>query len=797
MNFRILKRDLKRKRSINVILLVFIFLSTMFIAGSLNNFAVVTTGVDYFLEQSGIGDFLIVTMGGEPGEPSENDKSIEEFLKGQEQVERFTVDENLLFSENQIKLGNGKKIALGNTAVLSSFDIRQQKFYDKENREITEMEDGTIYLGQKLEPKGQVKVGDTLAVCTEQGYRKEFKVAGFIKDAFLGSEMMGAHRFVVSAGDFQELLEESGLLYGRIYSVECKDTDAFQAGYNQRGFSEMFSAGKALVRTTYVMEMVIAAVILLVSLCLIVISVIMLRFTIIFTVNEDYKEIGIMKAIGIQDASIRKLYMAKYFVLAAAGSFGGFFASIPFSQVLLAQVTEKIIVEKGGSGILLQMSVSILIVLVVVLFGYLSTGKIKKFSPMDAIRSGNNGERFRKKTLFRLKNAHVSATTFLACNDVLSEWKKYFVLLLTSMIGVWLAVMPINTINTLDSDGIAAWFALSECDFYLREEETVARLISEGTKDAWLQYLSETKERLREGGIPVESIHTEVYFNLPVRHGEKSYKSFSIQGIGTSTDQYFYDEGEPPIYGNEVAMTHMVAEQIGAGIGDTVYITIGAEEQPYVITAFYQSMNNMGEGIRFTEQADLDYAGTAGGFGAQIVLENGQDEEAVLAAMRKAEKIFPKAEAQTTKEFINSMIGGISGRLGPLKLLVLALVLAINVLVAVLMQKMFLIRERGELGMLKSIGFSNGALVGWQAKRGMLVLFLGIALGTLTGTPFSEVTSGKVFQMMGAEKIEFVVNPLEIYLLYPAMLFAAITLACTIAMRRIKKVSVQEMDHIE
>ena len=62
MNFRILKRDLKRKRSINVILLVFIFLSTMFIAGSLNNFAVVTTGVDYFLEQSGIGDFLIVTM---------------------------------------------------------------------------------------------------------------------------------------------------------------------------------------------------------------------------------------------------------------------------------------------------------------------------------------------------------------------------------------------------------------------------------------------------------------------------------------------------------------------------------------------------------------------------------------------------------------------------------------------------------------------------------------------------------------------------------------------------------------
>ena len=50
---------------------------------------------------------------------------------------------------------------------------------------------------------------------------------------------------------------------------------------------------------------------------------------------------------------------------------------------------------------------------------------------------------------------------------------------------------------------------------------------------------------------------------------------------------------------------------------------------------------------------------------------------------------------------------------------------------------------------------------------------------------------------MGAKKIEFVVNPLEIYVLYPAILFAAAVLACIIAMRSLKKISVQEMSHIE
>lgn len=797
MNFRILRKDLKRKKSINLILLVFIFLSAMFIAGSLNNFTVIMNGVEHFMEQSEIGDFLIVTMGGSPGELSENDRTIEQFLENQEQVENFTIDDNLFLSESQLKGKNGKKITLSSPVMLNHSEISQQKFFDRENREITRMEEGTIYLGQRMAAENKLKNGDMVTVSSDNGFEKEFQVAGVLKDAFMGSEMMGMERCIISRGDFQELLEESGLPYGRLYSLNCKDIGAFQEEYNRCEFYEMFGADRELVETTYVMELVIAAVILLVSFCLIAISVIMLRFTIVFTVNEDYKEIGIMKAIGIRDVSIRRLYMAKYFVLAAAGALCGFAASIPFSRLLLQQVTDKIVIEEGGSSILFQFLISVLIVAVVVLCGYRSTGKIRKFSPMDAIRSGNNGERFKKKGMFRLKKSHVKVTTFLACNDVLSEMRKYMVLFLTSMIGVWLVVMPVNTINTLNSDGIAAWFALSECDFYLVNEEKAAELLQEGKKESWYRYLEEVEERLEKDGIPVKKSCTEVYFDMRIRKGERSYKSFAIQGLGTSTDQYFYDEGEPPLYENEVAITHRISEAIGAGLGDTVCITNGNQEKSYIVTALYQSMNNMGEGIRFTEAAKLDYSEAMGGFGAQIVLEKEPEEEELAEVTERAEKLFPEAKVKTTKEFINSMIGDIAGKIGPLKIMVLTVVLAINILVAVLMQKMFLIRERGEIGMLKAIGFSSSSLTGWQTRRIMLVLFSGIVVGTLSGTPFSEITSGRVFQMMGAEKIEFVINPLEIYVLYPMVLFVVTVLACMAAMGQIRKVSVQEMNNIE
>ena len=63
----------------NLILLIFIFLATTFIAGSLNNLLVVMNGTDYFMKESGISDFIFVTMGGSKDDLSEdNRKNIKE-----------------------------------------------------------------------------------------------------------------------------------------------------------------------------------------------------------------------------------------------------------------------------------------------------------------------------------------------------------------------------------------------------------------------------------------------------------------------------------------------------------------------------------------------------------------------------------------------------------------------------------------------------------------------------------------------------------------------------------------------
>ena len=67
MYFHILKRDLKRKKTMNIILLLFTILASMFVSSGLNNVVTVMNGIDYYFEKAGLGDYCIVTMNGDGG----------------------------------------------------------------------------------------------------------------------------------------------------------------------------------------------------------------------------------------------------------------------------------------------------------------------------------------------------------------------------------------------------------------------------------------------------------------------------------------------------------------------------------------------------------------------------------------------------------------------------------------------------------------------------------------------------------------------------------------------------------
>ena len=73
----------------------------------------------------------------------------------------------------------------------------------------------------------------------------------------------------------------------------------------------LLAGDKATIKLSYAFDMLAVETLLMVSLIFVAVAFVILRFTIAFTLSEEFREIGVMKAIGIRNLKIRSLYLVK------------------------------------------------------------------------------------------------------------------------------------------------------------------------------------------------------------------------------------------------------------------------------------------------------------------------------------------------------------------------------------------------------------------------------------------------------------------------------------------------------
>ncbi len=781
MYFNILKKDLKRKKTMNLILLLFIILASTFIAGSVNNMLAVVTALDNYFEKANVPDYWICTT-----EKEEADK-IEEFIIS-EQLS-FMRQELLQMNPNQI-LVNNEEFEYTNSVVLSDLN-HTIHIFDSQNQKIDKISDGELYIPAGICNQYHLKTGDKITL-TNNNKSKTYTLKGSTKDALFGSAMIGMTRFLVSERDYQELVgEENQIQSIGIFTDNVKE---FTDKINQMEFQCIFTEPKNTLKMMYIMDMVIAAVMLVVSICLILISLVMLRFTIHFTISEEFREIGVMKAIGIPCYKIRGLYLVKYFTIALMGGVTGLIASIPFGKMLLWGTSKNIIITNEANFLVNFLSIAAIIG-IVMLFGYLCTRKIKKFTPVSAIRNGENGERYRQRNIVKLNKTRIAPVIFMSFNDIFSNFQRFAVMLVIFILGILLIIIPVNTINTLQSDKLIVNFSMAECDHVIIKE--VLLNSNESRRELTEQKLLAIKEELAKNHISAD-IFQEKMFRMHISKENKKCSSLAFQGVGDVTaDQYSYLEGTPPQNIHEVGISHIISDNIDAGIGDMVTINTGSEEKEYMVTAIFQTMNNLGEGIRFFQEEALDYNNAAGGFGIQIKYTDSPDKKELQNRKERLEELFSDYKIYTSGEYIEYMIGNVAEQIRSVKQLILMIVICINILMTVLMVKSFLTKEKGEIAMLKSLGFRSQSLVLWQSFRIGIILFLAILTGTLISSPISKITVGKIFQMMGLQTIEFDIVFFEVFVIYPFILLVCTVFAAFLTAFGVRKISAFQVSNIE
>lgn len=760
MLFRILKNDLKRKKTMNIILFLFIVLATMFVASGINNVITVMNGTDYYLDKAGVGDYVIITMGDHVV------GFLDEMLETEDVIKEYRLEQVIYGGQDSVTAEDGSKLKSKNTTIFQSIENSGIKFFNGENEEITTIEKGHIYVAGKFMDENDLQVGDVIRL-EHSGLEMTFILDGMAKDALFGSEFMGNTRFILNDEDMQTLLENEEIYVhyqGEICYIDTDDVREMSS-VTANISNVAFVGTRSSIKVCYVMEMIVAFVMLILSVCLIIVSFVVLKFSITFTITEEFREIGVMKAIGLSNDKIRSLYIVKYLLMAMVGAMLGFFASIPFGKLLLDAVSKKMVLGNNG-GVLINVLGVLLVVFVIVLFAYLCTGKVKKSSPVDAIRSGQTGERYKSKSVLRIHKCPTGNALFMAMNDILSNPKRFITIMISFGICTLFVLILVNTTATMKSPNLIHTFG-TKTDLYMTDISDVMEYMNTGSKEGMRGRLEEMAQELCDEGMPAK-LCIELQYKYPITFEGNEFVLTCQQGLNTEISDYVFTEGVAPQNKYEIAITPQITEITGAEIGDIITIHYGAGDMDCMVTAYFQTMNNLGEMIRLQQEAPVDFDYISSAMSYQIDFTDEPSKEEIELRKERIKNLYDNDKVMDTAEYCIDCTG-VADTLESVQFLLLGITLIVVILVTILMERSFIADEKSQIAILKAVGFKECAVIKWQVYRFGLVALSSVILAATVSIPMTELCITPIFGMMGATEIDYNIDPLRIFVLYPGV----------------------------
>ncbi len=788
MYLNILKKDLKRKKTMNVILLVFIILATMFVASGLNNVFTVINGTDFYLDKAEIGDFVVITMG------DDSTGYADDILDMADCINSYKIENCIFGSQDSVSRVDGSDVETKNTALFQSISDAKLNFFDTANKPVTAVNQGEVLIAGKFIENNNLRVGEYIRIKLGD-VQMELKIAGKVKDAFLGSDFMGNTRFLLNQSDYDKFLADEMInahYQGEVIYIETDDVTAtISAIANIPGIA--FSGARSTLEMCYVMEMLVAFIILILSVCLIIVSFVVLRFSIGFTIAEEYREIGVMKAIGIKNHRIRGLYIVKYLIMAAIGSIIGFFASIPFGNMLIMSVSENMVLG-NNAGFLINIISAVGTMIIILLFAYGCTGKVKKLTPIDAIRSGQIGERFGKKSFLRIGRTNAKPAVYMAANDVLSAPKRFMTIIISFFLCTLFVLMLVNTVATMKSPNLITTFG-TESDLYITDVDGAMKFMNTSNKENLTNELKNLSDRITAEGMPCD-VSVDIQYKYKVIASGNEFAVSCAQSVNIPVSEYDYLEGSAPQNKNEIAVTPQVSEMLGAEIGDTVTIDFGTEKADCIVTAYFQTMNNLGELIRLHDDAPTDMSYVSAIRQYQVDFTDDPSEKEIENRKEKIKELMDVTSVMNATEYCVDCVSVVP-TMEAVQLLLLAITIVVVVLVTVLVERSFISDEKSQIALLKAIGFRNGTIISWNTLRFGIVALIAAILAAAASIPMTKLCITPIFGMMGATKIKFNIDPLQIFLLYPSIIFAVTIISAFLTSLYTRKIKSSDTANIE
>ena len=656
-------------------------------------------------------------------------ETVRQFLDGQAETLTYQITEHTktidYMEKDGVRLSNGILLELPETAARNP-DMLSPLFPDGSAPQMPAKNE--IWVTPKLAAILNLKAGDTL-ILQMADRSVQVKASKIVTDPVFGGSSTNIYRMWCGHGQLSDLppARNNAASYLEVrFAAYTRQTEQDFI----RSAEEYFDM--PLGNTLYTYDRIkggytapwqmIGSVCCLVSIVLSVTIVLLTLFLIQSDIDEDVRNIGIYKTLGMTGAQIIGSCLVSYGIIAFAGAALGCFLGGKLNRSILAKILGDIGLPAAslpGTGGY-QFLIWILVPIAVLAVCLCPAIRIRRLNASLAIRTGawhpkKHATKRAKNTFY---NGKSSFELYYAVRGMQNKKQQYLYIAGVSMILGCLAVSflgCLNAVKNIDQDPELWGFIQTDIYVTSSADTPVSAIITELEQDPRIRYTygaNKISSQYRPAGQKNwQNIVTELY-ELPWKEEIR--------------DRSLY--GRRPVRENEIGVGLAFADQYGLQVGDSLELTVNGRKNSYEITGIFQTLSNYGNVIRMVTD-DLD----------RFVAADGKSGDYMLVLTGNTDK-WDYAEELTAKyagkfSFIASKSNGenISGILAPAFGTVLTILIVVTVLIVVNLTLLLIRREQHLIGLLKAAGMTSWQILKIYLCRNCLSALVGNSIGMLFG----------------------------------------------------------------
>lgn len=724
----------KQKRSIRGIFLLVAVLS-LCLFSSLTLYVSGRQSVKAEMERLGFGDLTIWVSGSGEG--------LREEIEKLPDVDRV-INQPLLFAGYEINGGYSD-----NEGQLLFYDGSiPYRFINREGRELSGPEGsgisvsriapGSVYISPAMSSAFDVEIGDTVSfeLSRKEGIYR-LRVAGYFADGFMGSSMIDMKSFLVSREDYAAMQEiaasaakvdalgrEGAMLHifqSQESSLSALDFHkAIQDGSEVALYTEFTYRQESLLNYMLLLQNILAGFLIVFSVVLFLVCMIVTGHSLSAVVEEDKKDMAVLKTLGMPGEEIRSGYLLLYGGVILAGLMPG-----PIFAEGIAAILARGLVTSTGMLVTVKLPFLLCLLLLMALillfaaFLILKTEKILKVAPMETLRETAAGRRV--QTAIRQR----SLAWDIAWRELGFQKKNYMALFLIAVfLAVFLAVIGrMETWLGPNGEGLMNAFSVADHDLGVQPFQQ---------------------------DVPMDEIERAIAWYSPIRERyELAMESVTVNGqeyeanVLNDTDWFHILRGYA-CDGDSILITDTVAVELQLSVGDIVKVAANGRSEDYRVSGIYQCANGMGSNIGMSMEGYSKIGDITGYIWCyHYILENGN--------MRDYATDYLQEHYRGIDVHTNSW-SGLDGIVFLMQVMiaVIYLIAAVFICVSVaLISGKLLQAETGNMAVYKSMGLSAGKLRLSFSFRFLAVAAAGTAGGIILSAVFADDIIESVFRSFG------------------------------------------------